>query len=61
TLFGTFGDSFFDAYGALTGLDRDFFALRKDIYNLYPNLVHAALFGRSYVPAVLRVLDRLGV
>lgn len=61
TLFGTFGDSFFDAYGAHHTLDGEFFALRKDIYNLYPNLVHAALFGRSYVPAILRVLDRLGV
>ncbi|MEM8688429.1 MAG: fructosamine kinase family protein [Pseudomonadota bacterium] len=61
TLFGTFGDRFFDAYSAFYELDQDFFALRKDIYNLYPNLVHATLFGRSYVPAVLRVLDRLGV
>lgn len=61
TLFGTFGPAFFDAYGALYPLDPDFFEVRKDIYNLYPNLVHAVLFGRSYVPAVLRVLDRLGM
>ena len=61
TLFGTFGEAFFDAYGALCPLDKEFFSLRKDLYNLYPNLVHAALFGRSYVPPVLRVLDRLGV
>ncbi len=61
TLFGTFGDSFFDAYRSVFELDEDFFAVRKDIYNLYPNLVHAVLFGRSYVPAVLRVLDRLGL
>ncbi len=61
TLFGTFGEPFFDAYSALAPLDAEFFDLRKDIYNLYPNLVHAALFGRSYVPAILRVLDRLGV
>ncbi len=61
TLFGTFGQDFFDAYGVHWPLDEDFFALRKDIYNLYPNLVHAALFGRGYVPAVLRVLDRLGI
>ncbi|NNF79601.1 MAG: phosphotransferase [Rhizobiales bacterium] len=61
TLFGTFGDAFFDAYGALCPLDQEFFTLRKDLYNLYPNLVHAALFGRSYVPPILRVLDRLGI
>ena len=58
---GTFGDEFFDAYRALAPLDADFFRIRKDIYNIYPNLVHAALFGRSYVPAVTRVLDRLGL
>ncbi len=61
TLFGTFGAGFFDAYGALYPLDQEFFSIRKDIYNLYPNLVHTVLFGRSYVPPVLRVLDRLGV
>lgn len=61
TLFGTFGRAFFDAYGALYPLDGAFFEIRKDIYNLYPNLVHTVLFGRSYVPPILRVLDRLGV
>lgn len=61
TLFGTFGPAFFDAYGALCPLEEGFFDVRRDIYNLYPNLVHAILFGRTYVPAVLRVLDRLGI
>ncbi|MEM7427401.1 MAG: fructosamine kinase family protein [Pseudomonadota bacterium] len=60
TLFGTFGDAFFEAYGANAALQPDFFEIRRDIYNIYPNLVHAALFGRSYVAPVLRVLDRLG-
>ncbi len=61
TMFGTFGPAFFDAYGAIYPVDKAFFEIRKDIYNLYPSLVHAALFGRSYVPAIVRVLDRLGV
>ena len=46
TLFGTFGDAFFDAYAAHTGWDRTgFFEARRDLYNLYPLLVHAAAFG----------------
>lgn len=61
TLFGTFGDAFFQAYKSNAPLDPGFFEIRCDIYNIYPNLVHAALFGRSYVSPVMRVLDRLGV
>ncbi len=60
TLFGTFGDAFFEAYRANAPLEPGFFEIRRDIYNIYPNLVHAALFGRSYVAPVMRVLDRLG-
>ncbi len=61
TMFGTFGPAFFDAYSAIYPVDKAFFEIRKDIYNLYPNLVHTTLFGRSYVPAIVRVLDRLGI
>ena len=61
TLFGTFGDAFFDAYRSNAPLEPGFFEVRRDIYNVYPNLVHAALFGRSYVSPVMRLLDRLGL
>ena len=60
TLFNTFGDSFFDAYHALRPIRPGFFELRRDIHNLYPLLVHARLFGSSYLDGVERVIARLG-
>lgn len=61
TLFGTFGRAFFDQYGAIRPLRPGFFEARRDLYNLYPLLVHVRLFGGSYVASVARILDRLGV
>lgn len=60
TLFSTFGDAFFARYGALRPLRPGFFEARRDLYNLYPLLVHTRLFGGSYAGAVGRTLDRLG-
>ena len=37
-----------------------FHELRRDLYNLYPLLVHVTLFGAGYLAPVERVLDRLG-
>jgi len=34
--------------------------VRRDIYNLYPLLVHVRLFGGSYVSSVDGVLRRFG-
>lgn len=61
TLFGTFGNAFFDRYGELRPLRPGFLEERRDLYNLYPLLVHVRLFGGSYVGSVSRILDRLGV
>jgi len=61
TLFGPFGRTFYDRYAALRGLDEGFFALRRDLYNLYPLLVHVELFGGGYLRPILRTLDRLGI
>ncbi len=58
TLFGTFGDAFFQRYGELRPLRPGFFEERRDLYNLYPLLVHVRLFGGSYVGAVERTLER---
>ncbi|WP_410505752.1 fructosamine kinase family protein, partial [Janthinobacterium sp.] len=33
---------------------------RRDLYNLYPLLVHARLFGGSYVSDVARTVTRFG-
>lgn len=60
TLFGTFGDAFFGPYTELRPLRPGFFEERRDIYNLYPLLVHVRLFGGSYVASVDRTLTHFG-
>lgn len=61
TLFGTFGRTFFAAYGERRPIRPGFFEVRRDLYNLYPLLVHVRLFGGSYLGGIHRTLDRLGV
>lgn len=60
TLFSTFGERFFDCYRNLRPLDDEFFHLRRDLYNLYPLLVHTRLFGGGYASQVDATLRRLG-
>ncbi len=60
TLFGTFSDAFFARYGEHRPLRPGFFEARRDLYNLYPLLVHVRLFGAGYLGAVERILDRFG-
>lgn len=60
TLFNTFGQPFFQRYGELRPIEPGFFEERRDIYNLYPLLVHVRLFGGSYVSAISRILGRFG-
>jgi fructosamine-3-kinase len=60
TMFGTFGPAFFDAYAALLPLEPGFHEVRRDIYNLYPTLVHVRLFGAAYLGPIDRTLSRLG-
>ena len=60
TLFNTFGDAFFARYNELRPLRPGFFEARRDLYNLYPLLVHVRLFGAGYVASVARTLDRFG-
>lgn len=60
TLFGTFGEPFFERYQALRPIRPGFFEVRRDLYNLYPLLVHVRLFGGSYVASVDRVLRSVG-
>lgn len=61
TLFGTFSDAFFRRYAELRPIAPGFFEERRDLYNLYPLLVHVRLFGGSYVSSVESILRRLGV
>lgn len=59
TMFGTFGETFFKRYDEIQPLRDGFFEVRKDLYNLYPLLVHVRLFGRSYAESVQRTVHRL--
>lgn len=61
TLFNTFGSAFFERYHARRPIEPGFFELRRDLYNLYPLLVHVRLFGGGYVGAVDRILARVGL
>ncbi len=59
TLFGTFGQPFFERYGEHRPLRPGFFDVRRDLYNLYPLLVHVRLFGGGYAGQVAGILQRL--
>lgn len=60
TLFNTFGAAFFRRYQEHRPLAPGFFEERRDLYNLYPLLVHVRLFGGGYVASVDRILRRFG-
>jgi len=59
-LFDTFGEEFFRRYGELREIRPGFFEERRDLYNLYPLLVHVYFFGGHYVSSVEATLRRLG-
>lgn len=60
TLFGSVGERFFARYGTHRPIRPGFFEERRDLYNLYPLLVHVRLFGGAYVGQVERMLTRYG-
>ena len=55
-LFGGFDDDFYNAYQNEFPLEKGW-KKRIDICNLYPNLVHLILFGRSYYSPIKNVLN----
>ena len=56
SLFDSPPKEFWDSYGALqSGWEQ-----RRDVYQLFPALVHLRLFGASYAGLVERLLERLG-
>ncbi len=61
SLFNSFGDVFLHHYAKLRGIDGAFFERRRDLYNLYPLLVHTYYFGGGYLGSVREVLRRFGV
>ena len=61
SLFDSFGTAFFERYGEVRGIDERFFEARRDLYSLYPLLVHTYYFGGGYLDSVRSVLGRFGV
>ncbi|ABG05019.1 aminoglycoside phosphotransferase [Rubrobacter xylanophilus DSM 9941] len=61
SLFDSFGEPFFERYAEIRGIREGFFEVRRDLYNLYPLLVHVYFFGGGYLAAARRLLDRFGV
>ncbi|AFL84207.1 fructosamine-3-kinase [Belliella baltica DSM 15883] len=57
-MFGGFDQRFYDAYNAIFPLS-DGFEDRKEIYNLYPLLVHLLLFGKSYLSGIQKTVNKL--
>jgi fructosamine-3-kinase len=60
TLFNSVGKNFFARYGERRRMRPGFFEERRELYNLYPLLVHVRLFGGPYVAQVERTLARYG-
>ncbi|WP_272945645.1 fructosamine kinase family protein [Thalassospira australica] len=51
---------FFARYNEILPIQSGFFEERRDLYNLYPLLVHVRLFGGSYVGSIDHILSRFG-
>jgi len=57
TLFGGFDTKFYEAYQSVFPQLGDY-RLQWEIANLYPLLIHLNLFGSSYLPAIVRTVNR---
>lgn len=60
-LFNTFGERFFERYSEVHPLSEDFYENKVPLYQLYPVLVHVALYGGSYTEQLEELLKRLKV
>jgi fructosamine-3-kinase len=61
SLFDSFGSPFFEHYAEIRGIRDGFFEERRDLYNLYPLLVHLYFFGGGYLGSVRSTLRRFGL
>ena len=53
-----FGPTFFARYHELNPIDPEYRSLRRDIYQLFPLLVHCQICGAPYPQQVAAILDR---
>ncbi len=60
-LFNSFGEAFLERYAEIRGIDRRFYWTRRDLYSLYPLLVHVYFFGGGYLGSVRSTLGRFAV
>ena len=60
-LFDSFGAAFFERYNEIRGIDKRFYETRRDLYSLYPLLVHVYFFGGGYLGSVRNTLGRFGL
>ena len=60
-MFNTFGDTFFNTYAQVHPLSDDFYETKVPLYQIYPILVHVALYGSAYVKQLDHVLQRLKI
>jgi len=58
SLFNSFGEPFFNRYEEIRGIRPGFFEAHRDLYNLYPLLVHVYFFGSGYLGSVRSILRR---
>ena len=54
------GAAFFERYEEIRVINERFYEMRRDLYSLYPLLVHVYFFGGGYLESVRNTLDRLG-
>lgn len=59
TLFSTFSPRFYKVYSELMPIADVFWEWRKDLYNVYPLLVHVRLFGGSYRAQLMGSVSKL--
>ena len=61
SLFNSFSEPFFERYEEIRGIRAGFFEVRRDLYSLYPLLVHVYFFGGGYLNSVRATLRRFCV
>ncbi|MCK6453738.1 MAG: fructosamine kinase family protein [Alphaproteobacteria bacterium] len=59
-LFAGLGEDFLAGYAEVAPIAPGFREVRRDLYNLWPLLVHVRLFGGFYVGRVERIVARFG-
>ncbi len=58
-MFDTFGDTFFNCYREVHPLSEDFYEVKVPLYQIYPLLVHVALYGGTYVTQLEQLLKKV--